>query len=162
MLQAASPTDQLRTSSRSSQGKPLVVLLHGLARGRRALERLRRLFLVWLFVADRACDYVRSPLSHGRQKKTYKDTCGFRRIQEDTGLTAVSLQYPSTRQPINKLAAGVAEEVKDLVLQGGHEGVWAVTHSLGGIVQRHIMGLPDQGTACVLSPLVNVQLYIAG
>ncbi|DBB09385.1 TPA: hypothetical protein ACH3X3_007959 [Trebouxia sp. C0006] len=109
IAEAASPTDQLRTSSAPSQGKPLVVLLHGLARGRRALEKLRR------------------------------------RIQEETGLTAVSLQYPSTRQPINKLAAGVAEEVKDLVLQGGHEGVWAVTHSLGGIVQRHIMGLPDQG-----------------
>ncbi len=75
-------------------------------------------------------------------------------------MTAVSLQYPSTRQPINKLAAGVAEEVKDLVLQGGHEGVWAVTHSLGGIVQRHIMGLPDQGTACELSPLTNVQLML--
>ena len=75
-------------------------------------------------------------------------------------MTAVSLQYPSTRQPINKLAAGVAEEVKDLVLQGGHEGVWAVTHSLGGIVQRHIMGLPDQGTACELSLLTNVQLML--
>ena len=105
---------------------------------------------------------MRSPLSHGSQNKTYKDVCSCRRIQEDTGLTAVSLQYPSTRQPINKLAAGVAEEVKDLVLQGGHEGVWAVTHSLGGIVQRHIMGLPDQGAACVLSPPVHVQLHIAG
>jgi len=105
---------------------------------------------------------VRSPLSHGSQNQTYNDICGFRRIQEDTGLTAVSLQYPSTRQPINKLAAGVAEEVKDLVLQGGHEGVWAVTHSLGGIVQRHIMGLPGQGTACVLSPLMNVPLHVAG
>jgi len=99
-------------------------------------------------------------LSHGSQKRRCKDICGFRRIQEETGLTAVSLQYPSTRQPINKLAAGVAEEVKDLVLQGGHEGVWAVTHSLGGIVQRHIMGLPDQGTACELSPLTNVQLML--
>ncbi len=105
---------------------------------------------------------MHGPLSHGSQKLSYQDICGFRRIQEDTGLTAVSLQYPSTRQPINKLAAGVAEEVKDLVLQGGHEGVWAVTHSLGGIVQRHIMGLPDQGTACILSLLMNVQLYVAG
>ena len=25
--------------------------------------------------------------------------------------------------------------------------VWAVTHSLGGIVLRHIMGLPDHGTS---------------
>ena len=70
---------------------------------------------------------------------------GFRHIQEDTGWTAVSLQYPSTRQPIVNLAEGVALEVKELVSLGGHDGVWAVTHSLGGIVQRHIMGLPEQG-----------------
>ena len=70
---------------------------------------------------------------------------GFRNIQDETGWTAVSLQYPSTRQPIVKLAEGVALEVKELVSLGGHDGVWAVTHSLGGIVQRHIMGLPDQG-----------------
>ncbi|KAL0035956.1 hypothetical protein WJX77_009293 [Trebouxia sp. C0004] len=88
------------------------------------------------------CDW---PFESRITNNPYKDVCAFRRIQEDTGFTAVSLQYPSTRQPINKLAAGVAEEVKDLVLHGGHEGVWAVTHSLGGIVQRHIMGLPDQG-----------------
>lgn len=69
-----------------------------------------------------------------------------RKIQQDTGWTAVSLQYPSTRQPIIQLAEGVATEVQDLVAQGGHTGVWAVTHSLGGVVQRHIMGLPDQGT----------------
>ena len=44
-----------------------------------------------------------------------------------------------------KLAEGVATEVQDLVAKGGHTSVWAV-HSLGGIVQRHIMGLPDHGT----------------
>ena len=44
-----------------------------------------------------------------------------------------------------KLARGVATEVQNLVSQGGHRGVWAVTYSLGGIVQRHIMGLPEQG-----------------
>ena len=60
-------------------------------------------------------------------------------------MTAVSLQYPSTRQPILKLAEGVATEVQELVSQGGHSSVWAVTHSLGGIVQRRIMGLPNQG-----------------
>lgn len=70
----------------------------------------------------------------------------YRQIQRDTGWTAVSLQYPSTRQPIIQLAEGVATEVQDLVLKGEHTSVWAVTHSLGGIVQRHIMGLPDHGT----------------
>lgn len=70
----------------------------------------------------------------------------YRQIQRDTGWTAVSLQYPSTRQPIIQLAEGVATEVQDLVTKGEHTSVWAVTHSLGGIVQRHIMGLPDHGT----------------
>ncbi|KAL0054948.1 hypothetical protein WJX82_004930 [Trebouxia sp. C0006] len=112
IAEAASPTDQLRTSSAPSQGKPLVVLLHGLARGRRALEKLRR------------------------------------RIQEETGLTAVSLQYPSTRQPINKLAAGVAEEVKDLVLQGGisWKGIVMIAPpNQGSTVAHQLSGLPGIG-----------------
>lgn len=108
-MQVGTSLDQVRTGPAVSHGKPLVVLLHGLMRGRKSMEKLRR------------------------------------QIQQDTGWTAVSLQYPSTRQPIIKLAEGVASEVHELVSQGGHTSVWAVTHSLGGVLQRHIMGLPNQG-----------------
>ena len=39
---------------------------------------------------------------------------------------------------------GVAREVRLVAGDRGGE-VWAVTHSLGGVVLRHVMGLPDQG-----------------
>ena len=41
------------------------------------------------------------------------------------------------------LACQVAENIR--ALTGNDAEVWAVTHSLGGIILRHIMGLPDQG-----------------
>ena len=59
-------------------------------------------------------------------------------------MRTISLKYPSTKFPMLKLAQGVETEVQHLVLQGGHSGVWAVTYSLGAIVQRFIMGLPQQ------------------
>jgi len=50
-------------------------LLHGLARGRRALEKLRRLFLVWLLVADAlesriTNNIVRTSVASGEYKRT--------------------------------------------------------------------------------------------
>jgi len=41
------------------------------------------------------------------------------------------------------LAASVAHEIRTVA--GKDAEVWAVTHSLGGIVLRHIMGLTDCG-----------------
>ena len=41
------------------------------------------------------------------------------------------------------LAASVADEIRTVA--GKDAEVWAVTHSLGGIVLRHIMGLADSG-----------------
>ena len=41
------------------------------------------------------------------------------------------------------LAASVADEIRTVA--GKDAEVWAVTHSLGGIVLRHIMGLIDCG-----------------
>ena len=138
-MQVGTPLDQVRTGPAVSQGKPLVVLLHGLMRGRKSMEKLRRCCEVAVASAAPAwgCSDHRELLHMCRQ------------IQQETGWTAVSLQYPSTRQPIIKLAEGVASEVHELVSQGGHTSVWAVTHSLGGVLQRHIMGLPDQGALLV-------------
>lgn len=48
--------------------------------------------------------------------------------------------------------------MQDLVSKGGHTGVWAVTHSLGGVVQRHIMGLPDQGLHHAVSVISRIHI----
>lgn len=53
------------------------------------------------------------------------------------------------------LAAGVAREINDIV--SADTEVWAVTHSLGGVVLRHIMELPNQGGVrwagvCMIAP----------
>lgn len=42
-----------------------------------------------------------------------------------------------------ELAERVAAEVRGLV--GRDDEVWAVTHSMGGIILRHMQALPDQG-----------------
>jgi hypothetical protein len=42
-----------------------------------------------------------------------------------------------------ELAEQVAAEVRALV--GREDEVWAVTHSMGGIILRHIQALPDRG-----------------
>ena len=96
-----------------------------------------------------------------------------RTIEEETGWRAHTLGYPSRSKGIKvydssskkvmcarassciqpcrtahccrsqELAAGVAADVRRVA--GPEQQVWAVTHSLGGIVVRHIMGLPDHG-----------------
>ncbi len=44
---------------------------------------------------------------------------------------------------MQELAERVAAEVRELVRQ--EDEVWAVTHSMGGIILRHIQALPDRG-----------------
>lgn len=44
---------------------------------------------------------------------------------------------------LQELAARVAAEIRELI--GQDDEVWAVTHSMGGIILRHIQALPDQG-----------------
>ncbi|KAK9807919.1 hypothetical protein WJX73_002237 [Symbiochloris irregularis] len=66
-----------------------------------------------------------------------------RRVEEVTGWKCVCLGYPSRSQPLQALAEGLVEEIKAAAGSSGR--VFAVTHSMGGIVLRHIMGLKDQG-----------------
>lgn len=69
-----------------------------------------------------------------------------------TGWKTVCLGYPSRSQPLQALAQGLVEKIKEAAGSSGR--VFAITHSMGGIVLRHIMGLPDQGcvkwVGCVL------------
>jgi surfactin synthase thioesterase subunit len=44
---------------------------------------------------------------------------------------------------VQELADQVAAEIRGLV--GQEDEVWAVTHSMGGIILRHIQALPDRG-----------------
>jgi triacylglycerol lipase len=78
--------------------KPLVVLLHGLARGHGSMARLGK--------ALRAADF-----------ETFSRT------------------YPSRRHSIGYLAGEVAEWI---VEHAGDRPVSAVTHSMGGVIVRHI------------------------
>ena len=50
-MQVGTPLDQVRTGPAVSHGKPLVVLLHGLMRGRKSMEKLRR----WSGIAAASC-----------------------------------------------------------------------------------------------------------
>lgn len=78
--------------------KPLVVLLHGLARSNRSMAKVER------FLRER-------------------------------GYAVASRSYPSRHQPIAQLAADVADWI---VAEAAGREVSAVTHSLGGVIARHI------------------------
>ncbi|KAK9843852.1 hypothetical protein WJX84_003863 [Apatococcus fuscideae] len=66
-----------------------------------------------------------------------------RAIAQNSNWEVHSLSYPSTRQPLLELARGIAKQVQDIA--GTGQPVWAVTHSMGAIVLRFIMGLPETG-----------------
>lgn len=78
--------------------KPLVVLLHGLARGHGSMAKLA---------------------THLRQQ----------------GFETWSRTYPSRRHSISYLASALTEELVDIA---GDRPLCAVTHSMGGIVVRHL------------------------
>ena len=84
--------------------------------------------------------------------------CTGRRIRQDLGWECHTLSYPSSSQKLQQLAEGVAEQVQGIA--GPDRPVWAVTHSMGGIVLRHIMQMEDKGALpgvfCFLS------MYIKG
>lgn len=78
--------------------RPLVVLLHGLARGQSSMTRM---------------------------------AAHLRRAGWDTW----SRSYPSRRQPLEQLAGQLLEQ---LLAEAGGRPLYAVTHSMGGIVLRHL------------------------
>ncbi|KAK9839123.1 hypothetical protein WJX74_009927 [Apatococcus lobatus] len=66
-----------------------------------------------------------------------------RRIRQDLGWESHTLDYPSTSQELQQLAEGVAQQLREIA--GPDRPVWAVTHSMGGIVLRHIMQMENKG-----------------
>ncbi len=78
--------------------KPLVVLLHGLARGHGSMARLSR-------------------------------------VLRAHGFETASRTYPSRRHSLSYLASEVADWI---VEQAGTRPVCAVTHSMGGVIVRHL------------------------
>src|SRR5262249_53557279 len=78
--------------------KPLVVLLHGLARGRGSMEKLGAVL--------RANDF-----------ETWSQT------------------YPSRKHSISYLASAITELI---VEHAGERPLCAVTHSMGGVIVRHL------------------------
>ncbi|MBL9014952.1 MAG: hypothetical protein JNL83_12290 [Myxococcales bacterium] len=77
---------------------PLVVLLHGLARGQGSMARLGRAL-------------------------------------RGAGFDTISRTYPSRRHSLSELAGEIAEWI---VEQAGERTVCAVTHSMGGVIVRHL------------------------
>ena len=74
---------------------------------------------------------------------------GMRRHLERAGLRTWSRSYPSRRLPLPELAEWVAERIEaDL----GRQEVMAVTHSLGGIVLRHLAGRVAVRRAVLIAP----------
>ncbi|KAK9865338.1 hypothetical protein WJX84_009877 [Apatococcus fuscideae] len=82
-------------------------------------------------------------LLHGLLRSSSEMDYLARRIKRDLGWECHSLSYPSTSQPLEKLAEGVAEQLESIA--GAERPVWAVTHSMGGIVLRHLMQLENNG-----------------
>ena len=75
-----------------------------------------------------------------------------RKIGQATGWKTVCLDYPSRRLPLQDLAVGLAEEIR--ALAGTNGKVFAITHSMGGIVLRHIMGLENHGSISWLGAIL--------
>lgn len=93
--------------------RPLVALLHGLARGRRSLA-------------------------------------GLERAIAQAGYPTWARSYPSRRQPIAALAQQLARQIRD---EAAGREVVVVTHSLGGILVRHMGAeLPLRGVIMLAPP----------
>jgi hypothetical protein len=68
---------------------------------------------------------------------------------EDAGYATFAPTYPSRRRPIDALARHLEERIRDEV--GGGE-LYAVTHSLGGIIVRHMSAVPFRAVVMLAPP----------
>jgi len=99
--------------------EPVVVLLHGMARTHRSLNRLRRAI-------------------------------------EEAGFETWARTYPSRQMPLSELAAQVGQWIRDDL---SDRPVLGVTHSMGGIIARHLHDtLPWRGVVMLAPPNSGSQL----
>lgn len=83
-----------------------------------------------------------------------------RQVRLLTGCEVFSISYPSHQAPLEELARIAASRVRDAVGHDNTEPVFAVTHSMGAVVLRHMQLLPTDerprwcGT-CMLAPPSN-------
>ncbi len=71
--------------------------------------------------------------------------CACRHIRKELLIEAHCLTYPR-RAPLDDAAEHAANQIRGLAK--GREVV-AVVHSMGGIILRHIMKLPNQGLTVI-------------
>mmetsp|Transcript_29929 Transcript_29929/g.53569 ORF Transcript_29929/g.53569 Transcript_29929/m.53569 type:complete len:265 (-) Transcript_29929:93-887(-) len=89
----------------------------------------------------------------GRRPASMKGLAGY--VSEHTGLKCHVIGYPSMHNGLPELAEIAAQSIRDTVGEGAE--VLAVTHSMGGVVVRHIQDLEDKGGVdwqgiCMIAP----------
>jgi triacylglycerol lipase len=88
-------------------------------------------------------------LLHGLAR-TWRSMSGLRRHLEREGFATWAETYPSRRMPIAELAAATAEHIRAAAGPGAE--LMAVTHSLGGILVRHMPDLPWRRVVMLAPP----------
>lgn len=69
--------------------------------------------------------------------------CVRRYIERHTKLKTVCITYRIRKHSLNQAASLAAEDVR--AIAGGQQSVFAVACSLGSVILRHMMALPEQG-----------------
>lgn len=114
---------------------PTVVLFHGILVTERAMRPLER------FAIDSTGTAVLLKMAVG-----LTSTGRFRRhIAKKTGLRALSLTYHTRGVTLAQSAKKLAAEIRELHPEERRPEVFAVACSLGSVLLRHIVALPDGG-----------------
>ena len=91
-------------------------------------------------------------LLHGLAR-THRSMAGMRRHLERQGYRTWAETYPSRREPLATLAEGLAAHIRRDLPDAAEGPLYAVTHSLGGIMLRHLAtALPWKGAVMLAPP----------
>jgi len=81
--------------------------------------------------------------------RTWRSMAGLRRHVAQAGYPTWARTYPSRRQPLKSLANEVAGRIREAF---GDQPVWGVTHSMGGIIVRHMSDLVNWRGLVMIAP----------